>query len=184
MLGDMSGGLKPPPMTILRDAERDQREFRGVPMDVDDAASGPPPPLSTAVVSAGPSYEELECVFDRVVELEGTLSNIRNDLDARYDDLEEKMEEFRFAVEEEQEEGGGGGDGGEEKEGVNLLLWIWRRIPMRRMVKSTILGLLRRTVTPGSERTLTSLLRIMILRGRILVNCRGILLNRSSRRVR
>jgi len=116
VLGGMSGGLKPPPMTILRDAERDQREFGGVPMDVDDAASGPPPPLSTAVVSAGPSHEELECVFDRVVELEGTLSNIRNDLDARYDDLEEKMEEFRAAVEEEQEEGGGG-DGGEEKEG-------------------------------------------------------------------
>ena len=122
-------------------------------------------------------------MFDRVVELEGTLSNIRNDLDARYDDLEEKMEEFRAAVEEEQEEGGDGGGGGEEKEGVNLLLWIWRRIPMRRMVKSTTLRL-RRTVTPGSELTLTSLLRIMILRGRMLVNCRGILLNRSSRRVR
>jgi len=44
VLGDMSGGLKPSPMTILRDAEPDQREF-GVPMDVDDAASGPPPPF-------------------------------------------------------------------------------------------------------------------------------------------
>ena len=110
VLGDMSG-LKPPPMTILHDAERDQREF-GVPMDVDDAAGPPrpPPPPSVGV----PNHEELEYVLDRVVELEGTLSNIRNDLDARYDEVEERMEEFRAAV-EEAVEGGGGGE--EEEQG-------------------------------------------------------------------
>lgn len=80
VLGDMSGlGLKPPPMTVLHDAERDQREFGfgfgGVPMDVDDA---PPPPVRVGV----PNHEELEYVLDRVVDLEETLSNIRNDLDA------------------------------------------------------------------------------------------------------
>jgi hypothetical protein len=110
VLGDMSG-LKPPPTTILRDAERDHREF-GVPMDVDDAGSCPPPAVSAGEV---PSHEELECALDRVVELEGTLSNIRNHLDARYDEFEERIEEFRAAV--NGEEGGGGGGGEEEAEG-------------------------------------------------------------------
>ena len=111
-------------------------------------------------------------MLDRVSELEGRLSNIRNDLDAPYDEFEERMEAFHAVVEEVVEEG------------VNLLLWtLRRRIPMRRIVKSTTLGL-RRAVTPGSERTLTTLLKIMILRGRLLVNCQDILLNRSSRRAR
>ena len=123
VLGDMSGGLKPPLMT-----ERD----RGVPMDVDDAGSCPP--LSTAVVIAGelvPSHEELEYVLDRVVELEGTLLNIRNDLDARYDEFEERMEEFRAAVEEKKE-----GGGAEEEEGGESVAVVMKENPMWRMVKS------------------------------------------------
>ena len=78
-------------------------------------------PLSTAVASAGglSGHEVLEYVLDRVLELEGRLSNIRNDLDARYDEIEERMEAFHAVVEG----------------GVNLLLWI------RRIVKSTTLGL-------------------------------------------
>ena len=68
----------------------------------------PPPSLSTAVASAGglPGHEELEYVLDRVSELEGRLSNIRNDLDARYDELEERMEVFHAVVEDAVGEGG------------------------------------------------------------------------------
>ena len=58
-----------------------------------------PPSLSTAVASAGglPGHE-LEYVLDRVLELEGGLSNIWNDLDARYDEFEERMEAFHAVV--------------------------------------------------------------------------------------
>ena len=45
-------------------------------------------------------------MLDRVSELEGRLSNIRNDLDARYDELEERMEVFHAVVEDAVGEGG------------------------------------------------------------------------------
>ena len=75
-------------------------------MDVD--AAGSCPSLSTAVASAGglPGHEELEYVLDRVLELEGRLSNIRNDLDVQYDEFEESMEAFHAVVEEAVEERG------------------------------------------------------------------------------
>ena len=106
-------------MTILHNAERDQQEF-GVPMDVDDAA-GPPhqPPPTVGVLN----HEELEYVLDHVVELEGTLLNIHNDLDEWFNEFEERMEEFRAAVEEEVVV-----VVGRMSTGVNLLLWMCRRI--------------------------------------------------------
>ena len=135
--------------------------------------SAPTPSLSTAVASAGglPGHEELGYVLDRVSELEGRLSNIRNELDAPYDEFEERMEAFHAVVEEVVEEGA-------ESAAVDT-----QENPHAEDCEVNTLGL-RRAVTPGSERTLTSLLKIMILRGRLLVNCQDILLNRSSRRAR